>query len=60
MTADLVIHNGKIVSPDAVIEASIAIQDGRVLALGAANAMPPTKETFDAAGLHDEPVAGAE
>jgi dihydroorotase len=57
MTADLVIHNGKIVSPDAVIEASIAIQDGRVLALGAANAMPPTKETFDAAGLHILPGA---
>jgi predicted amidohydrolase YtcJ len=32
MNADLVIHNGKIVSPDAVIDASIAIKDGRVLA----------------------------
>ena len=52
MTADLVIHNGKVVSPDNVIEASIAIKDGRVLAIGAADAMPPATETFDAKGLH--------
>jgi dihydroorotase len=57
MTADLVIHNGKVVSPDGVIEASIAIKDGRVLAIGAADAMPPAKETFDAKGLHILPGA---
>lgn len=57
MTADLVIHNGKIVSPDSVIEASIAIKDGKVLAIGAADAMPPAKETFDAAGMHILPGA---
>jgi dihydroorotase len=56
-TADLVIHNGKIVSPDAVIDASIAIKDGHVLALGAAGAMPPARETFDATGLHLLPGA---
>jgi len=55
--ADLVIHNGKVVSPDAVIEASIAIKDGRVLAVGAMEAMPLAKETFDAAGLHILPGA---
>jgi dihydroorotase len=57
MTADLVIHNGKVVSPDTVIEASIAIKDGRVLAIGAADAMPPATETFDAKGLHILPGA---
>jgi dihydroorotase len=57
MTADLVIHNGKVVSPDAVIDASIAIKDGKVLAVGAADAMPPAKETFDAKGLHILPGA---
>jgi dihydroorotase len=57
MTADLVIHNGKVVSPDTVIEASVAIKDGRVLAIGAADAMPPATETFDAKGLHILPGA---
>ena len=57
MTADLVIRNGKIVSPDAVFEGSIAIKDGRVLAVGADAAMPETKESFDAKGLHVLPGA---
>ena len=57
MTADLVIHNGKIVSPDAVIDASIAIKDGRILAVGDMEAMPLAEETFDAAGLHILPGA---
>ncbi len=57
MTADLVINNGKVVSPDAVIEASVAVKDGRILAVGAAEAMPATKETLDAAGLHVLPGA---
>ena len=39
MTADLVIHNGKVVSPDNVIEASNAIKDGRVLAIGTMEAL---------------------
>jgi len=57
MTADLVIRNGKVVTPDAVIGASIAIRDGRVLAVGANDAMPEASETFDAAGLHILPGA---
>ncbi|HTQ82836.1 MAG TPA: allantoinase AllB [Pseudolabrys sp.] len=57
MTADLVINNGKVVSPDAVIEASVAVIDGRILAIGAADAMPPASETLDAAGLHVLPGA---
>jgi len=57
MNADLVIHNGKVVSPDAVVEASVAVKDGRILAVGAADAMPPAKETLDATGLHVLPGA---
>ncbi len=57
MTADLVIRNGKIVSPDALFEGSIAIKDGRVLAVGADAAMPETKESFDAKGLYVLPGA---
>ena len=45
-TADLVIRNGTIVSPDAAIVGSIAIKDGRILAVGADEAMPPARETL--------------
>ena len=56
-TADLVIHGGTIVSPDASYRASIAIKDGVIQAIGAAEAMPPAKETLDATGLHILPGA---
>jgi dihydroorotase len=57
MIADLVIHNGQVVSPDAVTPASVAIKGGRILAIGDAAAMPPATETFDATGLHVLPGA---
>jgi len=46
-----------VVSPDAAITASIAVKDGVVLAVGAAEAMPEAKETLDATGLHVLPGA---
>ena len=55
--ADIVIHNGSLVSPDGIVEASIAITGGRIEAIGAANAMPPAAETINAAGLHILPGA---
>jgi dihydroorotase len=57
MTADLVIHNGIVVSPDAAFPASVAIKDGKILAVGAAEAMPVAKELLDAHGLHVLPGA---
>ncbi|MET0867814.1 MAG: allantoinase AllB [Pseudorhodoplanes sp.] len=57
VTADLVIHNGVVVSPDSAIHASIAILDGKILAVGAAEAMPAARETLDAKGLHILPGA---
>jgi dihydroorotase len=57
MQADLVIHNGTIVGPDSSVAASLAIKDGRFLAVGDAAAMPPAKETLDARGLHLLPGA---
>jgi dihydroorotase len=56
-TADLVINGGTIVSPDAEYRASIAIKDGVILAIGAAEAMPPAREILDATGLHILPGA---
>ena len=56
-TADLVICNGSLVTPETVIEACIAIKDGKVLAVGALDAMPLAREFFDATGLHILPGA---
>ena len=57
ITADLVIHNGHIVHQDGIVDASIAVRDGRILAVGVPEAMPPATETFDAGGLHILPGA---
>jgi dihydroorotase len=57
ITADLVITNGQIVTPDSVFTGSIAIKDGKILAVGEASAMPPATETFDAQGMHILPGA---
>lgn len=56
-TADLVIRSGKVVSPDSVIEASVAIKDGLVIAVGDDAVMPQAAETLDARGLHVLPGA---
>jgi dihydroorotase len=56
-TADLVIRGGSVVSPDSVIEASVALKDGAIIAVGAEEAMPPARETLDARGLHVLPGA---
>ncbi len=54
--ADLVIHGGRIVSPETVLEASIAVRGGTIVAVGAADAMPEAKETFDAPACTSCPV----
>ncbi|WP_313761050.1 allantoinase AllB [Rhizobium sp.] len=55
--ADLVVHGGTIVTPDAQYLASIAIKDGRILAIGEKDAMPEAKDSLDATGLHILPGA---
>jgi dihydroorotase len=57
ITADLVIRSGKVVSPDSIIEASVAIKDGRVIAVGDDAVMPQATETLDARGFHVLPGA---
>jgi len=54
---DLVIHGGKVVSDHSVIDASVAIRGGIIVAVGADEAMPPAQARFDAAGLHVLPGA---
>lgn len=57
ITADLVINNGIVVTPDSAVKASVAIRDEKIIAVGAAEAMPPAFETLDASGLHVLPGA---
>ncbi|RZL10926.1 MAG: allantoinase AllB [Rubrivivax sp.] len=55
--ADLVIRGGKIVSPEQIIDASIAIADGRIVAIGHDDLMPRAKQEMRADGLHLLPGA---
>src|SRR5260221_8348812 len=55
--ADLVIRGGRVVSPDSVVEASVAIKDGKILAVGADEAMPPENDRLEARGMHVLPGA---
>lgn len=57
ITADLIIDNGTVVTDSATFQASVAIKDGKILAVGAAEVMPPAKERLDATGLHVLPGA---
>ena len=54
---DLIIHGGKVVSDQSVIEASVAIRGETIVAVGADDAMPPAQARFDATGLHLLPGA---
>ena len=54
---DLVIHGGKVVSDHSVIDASVAIRGGIIVAVGSDEAMPPAQQRFDAGGLHVLPGA---
>jgi dihydroorotase len=56
-SADLVINDGQIVTPDSVFAASIAIRDGKIIAVGRADTMPPAAETMNVTGLHILPGA---
>ena len=55
--ADLVILGGTVVTEAASFAASVAIEGGKVVAIGAADAMPPSREVLDATGLHVLPGA---
>src|SRR5260221_341977 len=55
--ADLVIAGGTIVTETAAFPASVAITEGRIVAIGEDGAMPAAGERLDAAGLHILPGA---
>ena len=54
---DLVIRGGRIVSPEQIIDASIAIDGGRIVAIGHDDLMPSARQELRADGLHLLPGA---
>ena len=54
---DLLIRGGRVVSPDQIIEASVAIDGGRIVAVGHDDMMPSARETLRADGLYLLPGA---
>ncbi|MES2537061.1 MAG: allantoinase AllB [Pseudomonadota bacterium] len=54
---DLVIRNARVVSPEGIIDASVAILGERIVAIGDDGMMPPTRAEFNAAGLYLLPGA---
>lgn len=50
--ADLVIDKGTIVTDSLISEGSIAIKEGKIVAIGSAQSMPQAAERIDATGLH--------
>lgn len=54
---DLVIRGGHVVSPDSIVSASVAINDGIIVAVGHDDLMPDAREILRADGLHLLPGA---
>lgn len=54
---DLVIRGGKIVSPEQIVDASIAIADGKIIAIGNDDLMPSAREELRADGQYLLPGA---
>jgi allantoinase len=54
---DLIIHGGALVGTDRIVEQDLAIDDGKIVAMGPKDAMPPARESIDANGLHVLPGA---
>lgn len=48
---DLVIHNGRVVTPSGVLRSGVAVHEGRIVALGEEAHLPEGREILDAAGM---------
>jgi allantoinase len=54
---DILITGGRVVTPDSTFEASVAIAGEAIVAVGPRDALPPARETIDAAGKYVLPGA---
>ncbi|MDP7385645.1 MAG: amidohydrolase family protein [Nitrospinota bacterium] len=48
---DLVIHNGRVVTPSGVLRAGVAVDDGRIVAIAEETHLPENREALDARGM---------
>ena len=49
---DLLVRGGRVVTPTEVLETAVAMSDGRIVALGAEDVLPPAERTIDATGKY--------
>ena len=52
MTADLVLKNGWVVTPEETVKGGVAIANGKFVAIGTDESLPPGKELIDIKGKH--------
>ncbi|MBI4334706.1 MAG: amidohydrolase family protein [Chloroflexi bacterium] len=52
MPVDLIVRNGNVVTPRDVTRAAVAIDKGRVVAIGDESILPPGRKTIDVKGNH--------
>ena len=52
MTVDLVVKDGTVVTPQTSFEGAVAIDEGKVVAVGTSSTMPQADRVIDASGLH--------
>lgn len=52
MTADLLIHGGRVVFPDGIVAADIAVQGKTISAVGGPGSLGGARRSIDATGLH--------
>lgn len=52
MQVDSIVKNGRIVTPHGVVDAAVAIQDGRITAIGDQACLPEATEVIDCAGKY--------
>ena len=50
--ADLVLENGRLVTPWGVLDAGVAVEDGRITAIAAKSDLPPAEEVIDCSGQY--------
>lgn len=56
-TVDLVVCGGIVVTPDGMREGAVAIEHGKIMAVGTDAAMPPARQRIDVEGRHIIPGA---
>ncbi|MGC8817181.1 MAG: allantoinase AllB [Candidatus Hadarchaeum sp.] len=52
MSVDLLLNNGTIVTSAGEFKASVAVDEGKIVAIGSAASMPPAEKVLDLSGLH--------